>query len=188
MLSNIDQTIFYFINHSLHFDVLNKLMPYYRSMYLWIPIYAFLTSFLLYNFGKKGLVFILCAALTVGITDTVSSKVIKPAVERLRPCQDENFKSEVKLLVSCGSGYSFPSSHAANHFALVTFLIAAWRLKNRWAVIALMLWAASIGIAQIYVGLHYPSDVVAGALLGFAIGNFTGWLFFRIGPEFVINL
>ena len=176
MFSVADQTIFHFINHTLHFGELDKLMPYYRSMYLWIPFYTFIVSYLLYNFGKKGLIFIFCAALTVGISDTVSSKVIKPAIQRLRPCQDENFKSQVKLLVPCGSGYSFPSSHATNHFAFVTFLIIAGRLKNRWINLLLILWATSIGVAQIYVGLHYPSDVIAGALLGFLIGSVTGWL------------
>ena len=176
MFSAIDYTIFHFINSTLHSSTLNKIMPYYRSMYLWIPAYAFLAAYLISNFGKKGLIFILCAGLSIGITDTLSSKVIKPAVQRLRPCQDDNMKTQVKLLVQCGSGYSFPSSHAANHFALVSFLIAAARIKNRFAVAALILWALSIGVAQIYVGLHYPSDVLAGSFLGFAVGNITGWL------------
>lgn len=176
MFSVLDNAIFHFINSTLHNSALNKVMPYYRSMYLWIPAYTFLAVYLLSNFGKKGLIFILCAGLTIGITDTLSSKVIKPTVQRLRPCQDDSVKAQVKLLVQCGSGYSFPSSHAANHFALVSFLIAAARIKNRLAVAALILWALSIGVAQIYVGLHYPSDVLVGSLLGLAVGNMMGWL------------
>ncbi len=176
MFSTIDNVVFHFFNSTLHSSTLNKVMPYYRSMYLWIPAYTFLIVYLITNFGKKGLVFILCAVLTIGLSDTISSKVIKPAVQRLRPCQDDNIKTEVKLLVPCGSGYSFPSSHAVNHFALIAFLISAARIKNHFTVVLLILWALSIGIAQIYVGLHYPSDVIAGSLLGIAVGNILGWL------------
>ena len=176
MLSTTDNVVFHFFNSTLHSSMLNKVMPYYRSMYMWIPAYTFLIVYLITNFGKKGLVFILCTVLTIGISDTLSSKVIKPAVQRLRPCQNDNIKTEVNLLVPCGSGYSFPSSHAANHFALVTFLILAARIKNNLAIALLTLWALSIGVAQIYVGLHYPSDVIAGSLLGIAVGNILGWL------------
>ncbi|MBK8556199.1 MAG: phosphatase PAP2 family protein [Lewinellaceae bacterium] len=81
--------------------------------------------------------------------------------------------------VSCGGGYSFTSSHAANHFAVAVFLAAVFGGLSRWLRPGLLLWAAVISFAQVYVGVHYPGDVLAGALLGAIIG----WGIYRIGER-----
>jgi undecaprenyl-diphosphatase len=165
-----DQELFFFINHTLHFGALNKLMPYWRSMYFWLPLYIFFTSYLLYNFGKTGAIYILALALTVGIADVTSSRIIKNTVQRARPCNDIMIQKNVKLLVPCGGGYSFPSSHATNHFAAAVFVIFTFVEKRRWLKWSLIAWAASIAFGQVYVGVHYPFDVICGAILGSSIG------------------
>ncbi len=158
-------------------------MPYWRSKYLWAPLYLFLLCFLLINFGRKGGFLVVTALLTIVIADTVSSQLLKKQVQRLRPCRTEQLAQDLHLLVPCGSGYSFPSSHATNHFALALLLIVTLRRRFRWIVFPLLLWAASIALGQVYVGVHFPLDVIGGALLGTAIGSAMGYWFRRVhGP------
>src|SRR5690606_31319118 len=121
--------------------------------------------------------------LTFALTDFTSSSVIKKEVTRVRPCNDVQFKEQVRLRVRCGSGYSFPSSHAANHFALGIFLLVIFRKCWKHIIWLSLGWAASISFAQIYVGVHYPSDILAGALLGSLIGWFTASVFLYFQPN-----
>jgi undecaprenyl-diphosphatase len=124
------------------------------------------------------------ALATILLSDQISSSVVKPLFARLRPCNDPDLSTQVRLLLDgCGAGYSFTSSHATNHFALAIFLtvtLRQWIGKYTWV---LYLWAASIGYAQVYAGVHYPFDILAGALLGTGIGWFTGNFYQRnLGP------
>jgi membrane-associated phospholipid phosphatase len=182
-LYNIDQEIFFFLNHTLHGSFLNALMPLWRSMYFWFPMYIFLISFILYNYGQKGVILLLALVLTVGIADTTSSKIIKKTVQRLRPCNNPEIKNKVKNLVRCGSGFSFPSSHAANHFAVASFLIFTLFRKNRWLKIGLIAWAGTIALGQVFVGVHYPSDILFGGVLGFSISFLISFLFKKYYSE-----
>lgn len=177
IIENIDQQLFFFINHTLHIGFLDSFMPYWRSMYFWFPLYVFFISYLAINVGKKGWILLLALALTVGVSDTVSSKIIKKSIARVRPCNDVNIKDKVKLLVSCGSGYSFTSSHATNHFAAAVFLFFTFFKNNKIVKWILVGWAASIALAQVYVGVHYPFDVMCGALLGSLIGFLGAFLY-----------
>jgi membrane-associated phospholipid phosphatase len=169
-LLQFDETLFRLINGSWHHPFFDVLLPYWRSKYFWFPLYLFLISFLLLNFKKKGVLLLLGLALSVGMTDTLSSQIIKKSIRRLRPCQSEVLQTEVHLLVRCGSGFSFPSSHAANHFVIATFLALTLGKTFRKIKPPLFLWAATIAYAQVYVGLHYPLDVLGGAFLGGSIG------------------
>jgi undecaprenyl-diphosphatase len=173
MLSTLiewDKSGFYLINTVLTNPFFDWLLPIFREKTIWIPLYI---SFFVYSFLKmnwqKAILVVLFSLLTVGISDTISSKIIKKNVERPRPCRTEE---KVRSLVVCGTGYSFTSSHATNHFAIAIFAmgVLAHALKRwKWC---LPLWAASIGYAQIYVGVHYPLDVLAGALVGVLVGRF----------------
>ena len=113
---------------------------------------------------------VLALALTVGIADTISSKVIKKSVQRLRPCNDTQINQQVKLLVRCGGGYSFTSSHATNHFAVALFLIGTLGRIFRRMKWPLLFWAATIALGQVYVGVHYPFDILVGGTIGSLIG------------------
>ena len=153
-------------------------MPFLRNSLHWVPLYLFVLVFVLVNFKIKGLWWIVFFLSTVALTDMTGTYVFKHAFERLRPCSDPDFASHVRLLLNqCAGGYSFTSNHAANHFGMAAFFFITFRhmLKN-WVWIAIF-WAAAICYAQVYVGVHYPLDVLVGALLGLAFGITTGTLF-----------
>lgn len=170
-IQELDLQLFQFVNGDLSNIAFDYLMPALREKLVWLPFYCYLLVFVFVNFRwSTALIFILSMAITVGISDIASSRLIKQNVERLRPCNDPDIRDQVLLRVRCGSGYSFTSSHAANHFALVFFFIyTLGRLfkKLRWPLVC---WAVLISFAQIYVGVHYPMDVLFGALLGACIG------------------
>jgi len=161
-----DNILFEWINQGLQNDFLDWLMPWWRSKYTWIPFYLGLIIFSIWKYKNKGLYFIIALALTVGISDTLSSKVVKKTVKRLRPCKEIALKDTAHVLIRCGSGYSFTSSHATNHFAVAVFLLFTFCRRFKFLKLPLILWATSISLGQVYVGVHYPLDIIFGALLG----------------------
>ena len=180
-LLQLDQALFFIINGEWHNGFLDAIMPYWRSKLFWSPLYVFLLFYVLMNFRIKGIYFILMVAAVITVADTTSSKIIKKNVQRIRPCNDVAIKENVQLLVRCGGGYSFTSSHATNHFAVATFLILTLFRKKRWIKIGLLFWAASIAFGQVYVGVHYPLDVLAGSFLGLIIGVLLAMIYSRFG-------
>lgn len=157
-------------------------MPFWRDRFFWIPLYVALASFVVWKFGTaKGAFFILAVIVAASLADVTSSRLIKENVERLRPCNEPEIKEQVNLLIHCGGGYSFTSSHAANHFAVAVFLCFTLGRLYRRIRLPLLLWAASIAYGQVYVGVHYPLDVICGALLGTVIGWGVSWTYGRYG-------
>ncbi len=170
-IANIDHSLFHFINTACGNPVLDTLCPIARDMNTWMPCYIMGCLLLLYKYRWQGLWMIVCAVLAVIASDQ-SSNLIKHLVHRLRPCA----VGEVRLLVKhCSDTFSFTSNHAANHFALAVFLSLVFS-RIRWFGAILILWAAFISLSQVYVGLHYPADIVGGALLG----SLVGWMAFFI--------
>lgn len=175
----IDQWLFHLINSEWHLSFLDAILPYWREKKFWIPFYVLLAAFITWKFRWKVIYFLIAVAVTVAVSDTISSQVLKKSVQRIRPCNDVDLMHDVVLLVGCGKAYSFTSSHAANHFAVATFISLTLGLfypKIRWP---LMLWAASIAYAQVYVGVHYPLDVIVGGLLGAGIGYLVAKVYLR---------
>lgn len=172
MLQTLDLTLFQFINDGCSHPFWDAVLPWWRDKLTWIPLYVFLLVFLAWQYRSGVLLLGLALGLTLGATDQISSQLIKKTVQRPRPCRALPANS-VHVRVACGGGYSFPSSHAANHLALATFLWGVMPLlaRRRSVKVLLFAWAISIGIAQIYVGVHYPSDVLAGALLGWGLAR-----------------
>jgi len=160
-----DRDAFRLINEAWSLPVLDSLMPWLRNKYVWSPLYLFLISFFLYNYRKNGMLALLYLGITVLFCDQISSDLLKPFFQRLRPCHDPLLKEHIHLLVSCGGPYGFPSSHAANHFGVAVFLGFLFCSK-RVVLPAALLWAAVVCYAQIYVGVHFPLDIAGGALLG----------------------
>lgn len=181
---NLDKEIFLAINQGLSNPIFDWLLPILRNPFTWAPLYLFVIIFFIKNYGKIGILIVACTLLNFGISDGVSSHLIKKNVKRVRPCNDIEFKHEVNTRVRCGSGYSFTSSHATNHFAMAFFWIVLFRRKWKHTLWLSILWAASIAFSQIYVGVHYPLDVLCGAILGIIIGLSSGYLFKRFVPSF----
>lgn len=181
-LIQLDQDIFLIINQRLSNSLFDCVMPILRNRYFWIPLYMFLAFIMLKKYGKRGAVILLFFVISFGLSDFLTASIIKPNVARLRPCNDPLFNTQVRNLIPCGSGYSFPSSHAANHFAMGVFLIILFYKKWKWIIPLALLWAFSISFAQIYVGVHYPIDVTTGALIGCIIGYIAGISLQKIMP------
>lgn len=163
-------------------DFLDAVMPYARNQWTWAPLYLFLLIFMTMNFGRRGWMWCIFFLLTFALSDFISASLVKPMFQRVRPCNNVYLSSLVKSIVPCGSGYSFPSSHAANHFALGIFsaITLQGRIKGIWFMG--VGWALLVAYAQVYVGVHYPMDVICGGLLGVSIGVVTGKLFRKQFP------
>lgn len=173
-----DQSLFIKINSDWTNPFFDIVMPFLRNSLSWAPLYLFILIFVLINFKLKGLWWAVFFLSTVALTDMTGTYVFKHGFERLRPCNDPDFYMHVRLLLKqCGGGYSFTSNHAANHIGMATFFFITFRhMLKTWARIALV-WAVAICYAQVYVGIHYPLDVLAGALIGLAFGITTASLF-----------
>lgn len=173
----LDKVWFLVINNSLANPFFDFLLPHIRNAVNWVPLYLTVLFFLVKHFKYRAFLIILLLGITVIATDQLSSTLVKKSVERLRPCNDPTFKEEVRLLIHCGSGYSFTSSHATNHFGIAVMLFFFFpykKLRYWWFV-----WAGLIGFSQIYVGVHYPLDVFFGSLLGILTSLGTLFIFTR---------
>ncbi len=162
---SLDLSLFYAINKELSNSLFDMIMPVITNTITWIPI---ITAFMLYQFfkcGTNGRLCIIALVLGVIICDQTSSNLIKNLVMRPRPCHT---LLDLNLLVHCGAGKSFPSSHASNSMMVVTVISLFYRNHKYW----LPFIAISVGFSRIYVGVHYPLDVFCGWVLGVAIGFF----------------
>ncbi|MBO0929640.1 phosphatase PAP2 family protein [Fibrella aquatilis] len=163
-LNQLDTQFFLLLNH-LHASWLDPIMVLITERNTWIPGYVVLVGWLAWRFRKRAIGLVLTLAVAVIISDQVCSSVLKPLTLRLRPCHETALQAAIHLPLPCGGQYGFCSSHAANTFALATGL---WLLLGtrygwlRW----LFAWAALVAYSRVYVGAHYPVDVLAGAAIG----------------------
>lgn len=164
-----DFKVFEWINNDLSSPFLDMIMPWMREPYFWLPLYMFIIAFVFFNYGLKAYWFVLFLGLSAGSADIISSRPIKKTIKRLRPCNTEGLY--VIERVRCGSGYSFTSSHATNHFAVASFVIMTLGQNFRKIKPWLLFWASIISFAQVYVGVHFPLDVLGGAILGIILGK-----------------
>ncbi|HEV7780839.1 MAG TPA: phosphatase PAP2 family protein [Chitinophagaceae bacterium] len=173
-----DRHLFETINSGCANPFFDAVMPFLRNSLHWAPLYLFLLVFVLQNFKLRGLWWVIFFLVTVALTDMTGNYAFKQVFQRDRPCRDIEMYEHVRLVLKeCGGGYSFVSNHAANHFGMAVFFFITFRHRFRvwaWAGIA---WAALIAFAQVYIGVHFPLDVIAGALLGTAFGIATGTFF-----------
>jgi undecaprenyl-diphosphatase len=179
-LDEWDKWLFIKLNSQWTNPVFDAVFPFIRNSMFWAPLYIFILAFITLNYRWKGLWWSLLFLCTVAITDMVGARVLKEGFERLRPCQDPEFMNHVRLLLKeCSGSYSFVSNHAANHFGLATFALLTFRgVFRNWMYLAYV-WAFIIAYAQVYVGVHYPLDVLGGAVLGTLAGVLTAWLFHK---------
>ncbi|GAB3934061.1 phosphatase PAP2 family protein [Mucilaginibacter myungsuensis] len=175
-LLHLDRELFYFFNHTLSNSFFDLVMPYLRKPAFWIPVYAFILIFCISQYKKRGIILILLLIATFALSDFGSASIIKPLVKRVRPCNDPVLATTIVHVesVNCGTGFSFPSSHASNHFAISVFLICVFARLWRWIWLWAILWATSVCLAQMYVGVHYPIDILAGAIYGTIVGYLFG--------------
>jgi len=124
-----------------------------------------------------GLYWCIIFIITFGICDVTSASILKPIFNRLRPCNDPELMDGIRQLVRCGIGKSFPSAHSSNHFGLSFFIIFTLGKKYKWVVPLALIWALLVVYAQVYVGVHFPLDILGGFFVGLISAIFTTLLF-----------
>ncbi|MEC7754823.1 phosphatase PAP2 family protein [Roseivirga sp. UBA1976] len=167
-LEALDKDLFRVLNGT-HNALFDWLMPWISNKYVWIPLYAFLLYSLIRYSKAPAWAVLLGIGLLILLSDQTASGLLKPWVERLRPCYDPELEGQVHLLKGCGGRYGFASSHASNSFAVAMF---CWLLlKDSVRYIGwLFPWAALVAYSRVYLGVHFPGDILAGALIGIGSG------------------
>ena len=176
-LQQWDQDLFNLINNRLDNPFFDAFMPVLRISYIWAPFYLFILVFVSVNYKKKGFWWIILFLCTVALADMVGTNVFKHNLHRIRPCNTSGIFPHLRLLVICPSGYGFTSNHAANHFGMATFIFLTFRHVFKKWIWLIFLWAGAICYAQVYVGVHYPGDILGGALLGILFASLTSYIF-----------
>ena len=162
-LQNLDKTILLWIHKYLSNDVFDWLMPLITEQDNWILPILVLIFYLGFKAEKRGKITLVLLILTIILTDSICAQILKPFFERIRPSH-MNMEG-LNLLVSKGGKWSMPSNHASNMFSLAVILSYFF---GRFKLILFCL-AIIIGISRVYVGVHYPGDVMIGALVGYSI-------------------
>jgi undecaprenyl-diphosphatase len=173
-LEQLDRKLFFLINGS-HHPWLDRMVYWATHEFFWIPLYAFLLYLIIKNLRAKSWIALVAIAILITICDQFASGLSKPWTQRLRPCFHPDLQAVVHVVGRHQGLYGFISSHAANTFGLATFLYLL--LRKRYPYIKLLfLWALGVSYARIYGGVHYPADIIIGALSG--VG--WGWVVFKL--------
>ena len=185
-IHRFDQDLTLTVN-SWHSPVTDPIWEFFSNIPVWIPMYALIIAFIIWRLGwKKGLIVTAGALLTFGFCDQFSN-IIKDAVERLRPLNDEYMLSNGLHVLEKGGKYGFFSAHSANAFGLATSTLLGLRLDKRlryrgyaaW----MYSWAFLVAVSRVFVGKHYLGDIIVGALVGaaagFAFASLAGWIIRR---------
>jgi undecaprenyl-diphosphatase len=155
---------------------------------LWIPLYLYLFYLTYLKFGKKAFVLLLFFGLLIFIGDRASVELFKNVFERLRPSHNPMLNGLVHLVDGKGGQYGFVSSHATNCFALAIFSILLLRSKFKWILSVLLFWAVLVSYSRVYVGVHYPADLLGGAILGTAVAFFVFWLLTLVNQKWKLKI
>jgi len=163
-LHDLDVKMLLFLN-SMNSPFIDKLMFFISGKIEWLPLYLFLIFWMFYRFRKKGWLFLALTILVFALSDLGSVHLFKNVFERLRPSRNPELEGLVHLVNGYRGGmYGFISSHAANTFGLAVMVSLIFR--ERWLTVSMLLWAAVVSYSRIYLGVHYPFDVLGGAIWG----------------------
>jgi undecaprenyl-diphosphatase len=186
----LDRRLLLFLN-GFHHPALDSFMYYASDTVAWIPLYLLLLALIFRKYKIDGWFVLIGAAITILLADQITSSIMKPFFARLRPSQEPSLVGLVHLVKGYKGGlFGFASSHAANTFGVALFV---WLILKPFykSVVWLFLWAALMSYTRIYLGVHYPGDILVGAIVGLLCGwiafQFTLWLIARYGRTQVIS-
>jgi membrane-associated phospholipid phosphatase len=187
-LEHWDRWLFMQVNSRFTNSFFDGVLPYFRDAVFWAPLYIFILAFIIINYGKKGWLWSIAFLCTVALADMTSARILKELVQRPRPCWDPEFYTNVRLLLKqCNYSFSFTSNHAANHFGIATFISATLQPTFKKWVYLFYVWALFVCYAQIYVGVHYPLDILGGAGVGTLAGLLCAGIFNKKAGSFSLD-
>jgi undecaprenyl-diphosphatase len=174
-LNQIDTQLFLFFN-GLHNETFDHIMVWVSGKTTWWPFYLALLAYLVWSRRLQVIPVLLFIALCVTLADQSSVKLFKDVFERLRPCREPALEGLVHMVNGkCGGLYGFVSSHAANTFGVAMLLLLI--VKKQWFSVLMLVWATLVSYSRIYLGVHYPGDIIGGAVLGMLCGYLVYLLF-----------
>lgn len=162
----IDLVVFYFVNHTISTGFLDKFFSIITDVHKWYIAYLILAGIAFFKGGTRGKIVVISLIVLITFSDQTGHKILKEAFQRIRPC---NALADALTPIGCSGSFSFPSNHALNNFAAATFLVRFYP-SYKWIFLVV---AFLIALSRVYLGVHYPSDILAGAL----IGSLFGYLF-----------
>lgn len=172
IMIELDHKVFLFLN-SLHSPFFDTVMWILSMKAVWIPLYLAMIWLVVRKYGKRAWIPLLIVPLLVLIDDQ-GSRILKNLTERPRPCHEPSLAGMVHTVKGyCAGMYSFVSGHASNSFGIAAYTAAL--LGKRWYTWSVFIWAALVSYSRIYIGVHYPGDVLGGALLGLIAGISLAW-------------
>ncbi|MCU0420854.1 MAG: phosphatase PAP2 family protein [Cyclobacteriaceae bacterium] len=175
-----DRELLLWLN-SFHTPWLDPIMFWVTKTFFWVPLYAFLIYLVFKQYKKEGWLVLIGAAVVVLLCDQITSTFMKPFFERLRPSHEPSLQGLVHLVDGYRGGrYGFSSGHAANTFGTALFVLLILRQRVRWIGLV-FLWAVLMTYTRLYLGVHYPGDILVGALIGLA----CGWVGFRLAQGLI---
>lgn len=175
-LNDIDTSLFLFLN-GIHSPTWDIVFSFITSKTSWIPLYVLLLLMIAFKFKRKTIFIGFFIGLLFAMGDQISVKLFKDVFERLRPCHNPEINYLVHTINGkCGAQFGFVSSHATNSFALAVF--TGFLLKNQYKYLSpiLLFWAAVVSYSRVYVGVHYPGDIICGGVLGTVVAIFVFYL------------